>query len=87
VGTATFRVGAPTDRLAVVDWDCDGTATLVLLRPESGEVFGFEDWDPSGQGSPGVLLDRHTGAVDLVTDGRCGLSVRLDAGRTVEVAP
>ena len=44
VGTARFTAGEAGDRVAVGDWDCDGTATVAVLRPSSGAVFVFDEW-------------------------------------------
>lgn len=61
----TFRVGDPGDDLLVGDWDCDGVATVLLLRPDSGEVFEFE-W--AERASP------TTGRLQTVVDGATSLS-------------
>jgi hypothetical protein len=39
-----YGVGAPGDTLALGDWDCDGSATVVAVRPATGEVFVFPAW-------------------------------------------
>jgi hypothetical protein len=44
VGATTWVVGRAGDRPAVGDWDCDGRATVALLRPATGEVFVFGSW-------------------------------------------
>jgi len=44
VGTVTVALGQEGDAVALGDWDCDGTATPALLRPETGEVFVFPRW-------------------------------------------
>ncbi|MCB0976440.1 MAG: hypothetical protein KDB02_03170 [Acidimicrobiales bacterium] len=41
----TYEAGQPGDVVAVGDWDCDGTSTIAVLRPSSGEVFLFDSWD------------------------------------------
>ncbi|MEQ8716947.1 MAG: hypothetical protein RIE08_04985 [Acidimicrobiales bacterium] len=41
---ARYPVGRPGDDLAVGDWDCDGTATLDLVRGGTGEVWMFARW-------------------------------------------
>lgn len=41
---ATFRIGSRGDRTAVGDWDCDGTESVILLRPATGELFHFDRW-------------------------------------------
>jgi hypothetical protein len=45
IGRQRFAVGDPGDRVAVGDWDCDGVATAAVLRPSSGAVFVFTEWD------------------------------------------
>ena len=45
----TYSVGQAGDRVAVGDWDCDGTATPGIVRPGTGEVFLFDDWAASDQ--------------------------------------
>lgn len=39
-----LAVGAADDIAVTGDWDCDGSATLVLLRPTSGTVWHFPSW-------------------------------------------
>jgi hypothetical protein len=48
VGATTWVVGRAGDRPAVADWDCDGLATVALLRPGTGEVFVFAGWARPG---------------------------------------
>lgn len=48
LGGTTIDVGAPGDRIRIGDWDCDGRATVLLLRPATGEVFEFRDWAAPG---------------------------------------
>ena len=45
---ATYELGAPGDRVALGDWDCDGTVTPALLRPSTGDVFMFDTWAEAG---------------------------------------
>lgn len=44
----TFEVGRRGDHVQVGDWDCDGRATIAVVRPSTGEVFVFGGWNPSG---------------------------------------
>ena len=44
VGTVRVELGEEGDLVAVADSDCDGVATPVVLRPETGEVFVFAEW-------------------------------------------
>jgi hypothetical protein len=39
-----YQVGKPGDQLLLGDWDCDGTDTLGLYRPLTGERFLFDGW-------------------------------------------
>jgi hypothetical protein len=39
-----YQVGKPGDQLFLGDWDCDGTDTLGLYRPRTGERFLFGSW-------------------------------------------
>ena len=48
VGGVRYSVGAPGDLVAVGDWDCDGAATVALVRRPGGEVFVFEGWAAEG---------------------------------------
>lgn len=48
VGGRRYEVGEPGDRVSVADWDCDGSATAGLVRPETGEVFLFGEWPTTG---------------------------------------
>lgn len=41
----TYEVGRPGDHVQVADWDCDGRSTIGVVRPDTGEVFLFADWD------------------------------------------
>lgn len=44
VGDVAVELGQEGDLVVVVDSDCDGIATPVLLRPATGEVFDFPGW-------------------------------------------
>lgn len=39
-----FTIGRVGDAGVTGDWDCDGTSTPALLRPETGEIAVFADW-------------------------------------------
>ena len=45
VGTVRVELGQPGDEVAVADSDCDGVATPTVLRPDTGEVFVFAEWN------------------------------------------
>ncbi len=42
--TRRWLIGQSGDHVTVGDWNCDGIATPVVLRPTSGEVFFFAVW-------------------------------------------
>ncbi|WP_436792679.1 hypothetical protein [Actinospongicola halichondriae] len=44
VGDVDVELGRVGDLVVIADSDCDGIATPVVLRPESGEVFAFPGW-------------------------------------------
>ncbi len=44
VGGVDIELGQEGDLVVVADNNCDGVATPVLLRPETGEVFDFPGW-------------------------------------------
>ena len=46
----TYTVGRQGDRVAVGDWDCNGTMTPGLVRPSTGEIFLFASWAGIGAG-------------------------------------
>lgn len=62
----SYRVGLPGDRAVVGDWDCDGAATVRLLRPGTGELFEFGSPDPTGAPTTARVRSVHPGAVDLI---------------------
>jgi hypothetical protein len=39
-----FEAGTPGDLAFVDDWNCNGLATVALVRPASGAVFVFDSW-------------------------------------------
>lgn len=55
----TYALGRKGDRVAVGDWDCNGTMTPGLVRPSTGEIFLFASWAGTGTGvtiSPTAVL-------------------------------
>jgi hypothetical protein len=84
---ATFRVGDPGDDLRVGDWNCDGVATVLMLRPDSGEVFEF-DWAARGRPTTGRLVTVVDGATSLSSgpgpDGCDAPSVERRSGPPVD---
>ncbi len=75
VGGKVWKVGQTGDSLAAGDWDCDGTTTVAVLRPLTGELFLFETWAEPGQAvevSSGAILDGAVGFERSPSEGRCG---------------
>lgn len=71
-----YRIGAPGDAVAVGDWDCDGTATALTLRPSTGELFDFPEWATPGKPTTARLYDIVPGARSLrPPDGPCGAAL------------
>jgi hypothetical protein len=92
MGDDRFRAGEPGDQLLVGDWDCDGTPTVGLLRPASGEVFLFDAWATPGQDlreAPAAVVPGSVRAiaVDPEGDGCHRVLVERTAGEPVEVSP
>ncbi|MCU1453765.1 MAG: serine/threonine protein kinase [Acidimicrobiales bacterium] len=90
VGPNRFTVGSPGDRVAVGDWDCDGSATPAVVRPSTGEVFVFASWGTAGRPltvHPTTVVERAVAPVASVSPGSsCAqLSVRRSAGPPVAV--
>lgn len=64
VGGTSFRLGATGDLVAIGDWDCNGRATAVLLRPATGELFEFPVWASASmpsQAHPLTIIEGATG--------------------------
>jgi hypothetical protein len=90
-GTARWAVGEPGDQLLVADWDCDGVATVAVVRPASGEVFVFGDWSDAAADLVATAVPDVSGAiageaVDDDADG-CPALVVDTADGPVEVSP
>jgi hypothetical protein len=87
---ARWTVGESGDSVLVGDWNCDGIATVAVVRPGSGEVFVFDGWAATGTdlvatAVPSVAGARTAVAVDRDGDGCPELMVSLADGRDVEV--
>lgn len=52
-----LAVGERGDVAAIGDWSCDGTKTLGIYRPATGNWFVFDSWDNDSSAVP-TLLDR-----------------------------
>jgi hypothetical protein len=84
-----LAVGAPDDIAVTGDWDCDGQATLVLLRPASGSVWHFREWPIAGASVTATLITRQPSAVVVTprNDGACDqLDIGLADGTAITVA-
>jgi hypothetical protein len=90
-GAARWTLGEPGDRIALGDWDCDGSASAALLRPPTGDVFVFPAWAELGSPVSVTPIQRVAGAVDIHTEAggpTCdSLVVEVASGphRTIEV--
>lgn len=88
VGEIDVELGQDGDVAVVADSDCDGVATPVVLRPETGEVFAFPDWslDEPVEVAASTVVDD---AVSLTTEsGDCPrVLVTTAAGDEIAVAP
>ena len=82
VDDLTYQVGLPQDRLAVGDWDCDGRATALLLRPSTGELFEFSAWAKPGETAQSQLVSTIAQAADLsgerITDSTAAEKISCD---------
>jgi hypothetical protein len=71
-----YLLGQPGDQLLIGDWDCNGTVTPALYRPDDGTLHLFTAWAdrvPLASGPPratgvtqGVALVHHHGRCDRV---------------------
>jgi hypothetical protein len=62
---ARWQVGSPDDQVLQGDWDCDGRATLALLRPATGDIYRFDAWSPPEADVRGTPVARVPGARSL----------------------
>jgi hypothetical protein len=65
VGNRSFLVGEPGDRVAIGDWDCDGTATPAVLRLATGAIYTFAGWPDRGVLPPATLVASVEGATAI----------------------
>ncbi|HNA36597.1 MAG TPA: protein kinase, partial [Microthrixaceae bacterium] len=61
-GGHRYRVGRVGDLAAIGDWDCDGTSTIAVLRPEDGTVHVFDRWALDGRPAQAATWGRVDGA-------------------------
>lgn len=57
-----FAAGEAGDVVSVGDWDCDGVATVGLVRPSSGDIFLFDRWAAPGDAVDVVAVGPVVGA-------------------------
>jgi hypothetical protein len=74
-GGHRFEVGRPGDVVAVADWRRDGSATVAVLRPGTGEVAVFADWPDEGEEASATVVSTFQGATALRAGSRCGEGV------------
>jgi len=90
-GAARWTLGEPGDRIALGDWDCDGSTSAALLRPPTGDVFVFPSWAELGSPVSVTPVQRVAGAVDIHTEAggatcdRLVVDVASGPPRTIEV--
>lgn len=97
VGDRRYRLGADGDVAALGDWDCDGGATVRLLRPTTGELFEFPVWATRSSPSDGLLITTTAGGVAVRSEtddrttpdgGSCArLLVALQDGTEIDPFP
>ena len=73
VNNEVFTVGSENDLLAIGRWNCTDRRTLALMRPDSGELFIFDDWPKVGQNLAPRLIDTTPGALGISAEpsGEC----------------
>lgn len=64
-GSVRWALGQPGDQVAAGDWGCQGTRTLALFRPSTGEVFRFDGWATPGQDLRATAVVRVPGGVAI----------------------
>ena len=88
-----WALGQPGDQVATGDWGCQGSRTLALFRPSTGEIFRFDGWAGPGVDLSATAVARVAGgqalrAADVDRDG-CHEAVverGTDAAEVVRVA-
>jgi hypothetical protein len=81
----TWALGQAGDQVATGDWGCQGTRTLALFRPSTGEVFRFDGWAGAGHDLKATPIAVVAGgqalrAADLDRDGCHELVVERGTG-------
>ncbi|MGH9117376.1 MAG: hypothetical protein ACRD0A_05730, partial [Acidimicrobiales bacterium] len=92
VGNDRYQAGAPSDQVVIGDWDCDGVATVALLRSATGEVFVFNSWATARRELSVAPVATVPGAVGAAArdpdgDGCAALVVERADGHLIEIEP
>lgn len=64
-GEVRWALGQAGDLVAAGDWGCQGTRTLALFRPSTGEVFRFDGWATPGHDVTATPVGRVPGGVAI----------------------
>jgi hypothetical protein len=88
-GDVRWALGRAGDQVATGDWGCQGTRTVAVFRPSTGEVFRFDGWALPGVDVKANSVARVPGglalrAADVDRDG-CHEAVVERAAGTPEV--
>lgn len=80
-----FEVGRPGDLARLGDWNCDGRATVALLRPSTGQLYAFDGWaENEGEEVAADFLGTFEGAASIADQVRCGpVELRADDGTLI----
>lgn len=73
-GEVRWALGQPGDQVATGDWGCQGSRTIALFRPSTGEIFRFDGWAGPGRDVTAAVAGRVPGgqalrAADVDRDG------------------
>lgn len=84
-GDVRWSLGRAGDQVAIGDWACQGSRTLALFRPSTGEVFRFAGWAAVGHDLKATVVARVPGgsalrAADVDRDGCHEVVVERTAG-------
>jgi hypothetical protein len=64
-GEVRWALGQAGDQVATGDWGCQGSRTVALFRPSTGELFRFDGWASPGQDLKATAVARVPGGVVL----------------------
>ena len=64
-GDARWMLGEAGDQIAIGDWGCQGSRTLALFRPSTGDVFRFDGWAGPGRDLTATAVARVQGGLAL----------------------